>query len=222
MKFLMCIQLILNQPQADVSTNVNIRNMKDNQLLNGSFIFFALIIAGLVFSAYVKFDKGYKLNNYDLLISLEDDTYLISNYDFLKIYREDASNYLFVDLRSEEEFKLSGLENTVNIPIDDVFEKSSLKKLKKTKEKIVLCSNSESDASLIYLMLRSLGYDNIFVLGGSLDIFIEEVLNNNNPAYYFYSEEKKKWNYKNYIRTKVQERIEPEPKPEQLKIQGGC
>ncbi len=218
----MSIQLLLNLHPADVSINDKIEIMKDNQLLNGSFIFFALIIAGVIFTAYVKLDKGYKKNNFDVLYSIQDNSHLLTYYDFAELYKEDGEGFLYVDLRSEEDFKEYAVENSINIPAEQVFEKANLKKLKKYKEQIVLFSDNQSDVVLIYLMLQSIGYENIWVLSGSIDIFVNKLIEQNDISYYFYNNEKKRYNYKNYIKTKVPERVEPEPGPEMFRIQGGC
>ena len=194
--------------------------MKNNQLLNGSLIFFFIIIGGLVISAYSKYSKEYKTPISKIHQDLIEESHLIKYYDFIAEPSND-DKFLIIDLRTEEEYKISHINNAINIPSSVIFEKSSINKIRKSKKQIVLYSDSQNFSSMCFLMLQSLGIKNIKVLAGSFDIFNKYIIEEFTPSYLFYDSEKIKWNYNNFIKS-VEKNEMPDLEPILIRAQGGC
>lgn len=90
-------------------------------------------------------------------------------YEKLK-NRDD--NLLIVDVRTEPEFMISSIPNSINIPLNEIIEKANT--LDKDKEIILVCGLGRR-AYQAYTKLRALGFKNIKILDGGLKAYPYEV-----------------------------------------------
>ncbi|MFO8053719.1 MAG: rhodanese-like domain-containing protein [Bacteroidales bacterium] len=196
--------------------------MKDNQLFNGSLIFFLVIMAGLALAAITKSQKGYEQSNGAVHQSLQEQDYLVKYSEYLKKSNDPDYDITPVDLRDPRNYQQGHLSNSLNLPVSEIFKKENLKKLKRMDTELLLYSGSEANTLSTLLMLRSLGLENLHVLSGSYKTIQRHIIEANDHAWYFYSDQKIKWNYPHFIKPQEEDPSEPGPKPEQPQVQGGC
>ncbi len=89
------------------------------------------------------------------------------NNDFQEIL--DKNNYIIVDVRTKEEYDVSHVKDSINIPYDTIDENT---KLDKSKTIVVYC-RSGNRSSKAYNTLKTLGYD-VYDLGAFDAITLEK------------------------------------------------
>ncbi len=83
------------------------------------------------------------------------------------IIKED--NYIIIDVRTKQEYDLSHVKNSINIPYDTIDENT---KLDKTKKILVYCQSGKR-SNIAYNTLTDLGYD-VLDLGAYNSINLEK------------------------------------------------
>ena len=73
----------------------------------------------------------------------------------------DKDNLVIINVRTNEEYKEGHIKNSINIPVDNI-EKINYRK----DTKIVLYCRSGNRSNQAALKLKSLGYENIYDMGG--------------------------------------------------------
>ncbi len=95
---------------------------------------------------------------------------------FSCVHQSDDVNYkemtdngaIIIDVRSESEFKESSIENSINIPLDEL--NSNLNQIKDKNQVIITCCLSGKRSSKAKEILKSNGYKNVFNGGGWKDL----------------------------------------------------
>ncbi len=168
------------------------------KLNSSAFLFFLAIILALVFHWFTT--KSYKTNKKDVLNEITNESSILTFAELNDIINsERVSEYVFVDIRAEEEFEEGHIEGSVNVPFNDILSKKAKKVFKKDKHKVIIASK-ESDAHVARVTLVGKGFENILVLSGSYSMAIKHVIDKYNPAFGYYSEDKAKFDYPRYIR----------------------
>jgi len=87
---------------------------------------------------------------------------------------KNGEDILVLDVRTKAEAKIIGvnLPSTLVVPMNKVFEESTLLKLPKDKQIVVLCRTGVR-GSLVTMALRDIGFDNTFGLKGGMVGLIE-------------------------------------------------
>lgn len=201
--------------------------MKQNQLFNGTLIFFLLIIGALVFARITHSTKGYKTGNRDLLQELSANDYIMPYGSFSALYNDSAAVFTIADLRSPDAFAKGSLRHAINVPFEAITSEENLDLLKETAGLKLIVGAGQSDAVMAYLMWRSLGVKDIMVLPGSFDVLNEHIVKNPNPAYFYYSEDKAAWDYARQMGGQSSSKITAQPSlPQQTTVKtavkGGC
>lgn len=194
--------------------------MRNNQLFNGSLIFFLLIIGALTFGFITNKTKSWKVSNAEVQAKVNTEDFVIEYYDFNNLLKSQSENILILDLRSAENFKKMHIKNAINYQVESAFEKKIIKELINSEKQIILCADSQSDASLYMMMYNSMGIENIKVLAGSPELYIQWS-ESKDPSLNHYNEEKMRWNYRNLIK---QDEVAPvtDVKPMMNRAKGGC
>ncbi len=195
--------------------------MRNNQLFNGSLLFFVVIMSGLLFSVNVSSRKGYMIDNPSVMTSMNANSFLMTYLEYVEHHNPGGSGIAFVDLRTPEQFEESHIQSAVNLPLASLFNGDVLKNLRSYDEGLVLYSNAESTSVLAVMMLKSLGVDNVRALAGNYALFAAHISDSPNPALFFHSDEKIRWNFNNFMGApsshSPQKNIAEPPA-----IQGGC
>ena len=98
-----------------------------------------------------------------------------SGDDVMKMIRE-GEKFTILDARTPAEMEIIGinLPNTLEIPMNEVFQEKNLNRLPKDQKLILLC-HSGSRATMMAAGLLMLGFDNIVILKGGLKAFAVSV-----------------------------------------------
>lgn len=194
--------------------------MRNNQLFNGSLIFFLLIIGALTLGFITNKTKSWKVSNSEVQAKINAKDFVIEFYDFNKLLKSQGDNVLIVDLRNPESFKKSHIKNAINHPIETAFENKLLKELQNSEKQIIICAESQSEATLCFMMYSSMGIENIKVLAGNPEVYLHWI-ESKDPALNYFNDEKIKWNYRNLIK---QDEAAPatDVKPMMNRAKGGC
>ncbi len=93
---------------------------------------------------------------------------MIDNKELFKILRE-KKKFIFLDIRTEAEMAILGLktDNTLEIPLEHLFEKKNLDRLPQD-ELIVLVCHSGSREKKAIMSLKMLGFKNIRLMKGGI------------------------------------------------------
>lgn len=93
---------------------------------------------------------------------------------FYAEYQADPSNYIFIDVRTAQQYQVGHVQGSVNIPIGDLYtEHSTLPK--GGKQIALICSNGYS-AAVAYGYLQDWGFSNLIHITGGLQNWIAEGL----------------------------------------------
>lgn len=192
--------------------------MKNNQLFNGSLIFFVIITGALLISAINKNYKGYKISNKEFVNHFSTPDLVINFKELNKILDTKSEEYLIVDIRNENVYKTINIPGSVKIIPEKAFEKETIKFLKKSNKNILITSDSQEQAAIYASYFTTLGIKGLKIISGSPELYIQQ---KNNPAYYFYNSEKQSFSYRNFI--KLEEKEEPKDlNPIMQRAKGGC
>lgn len=91
------------------------------------------------------------------------------------LINEDPSLAL-IDIRSVEEFNKFNLPGSVNIPIENLLSEEYESYFKQNYTKNVLYGNGTVLSDQAWMLLRRIGYNNLFVMQGGLNAWVETIL----------------------------------------------
>ncbi len=195
------------------------------QLNNSVLLYFAVIILALGFQWFTA--KNYKLSKNQVLTEITGKETKITFFELKHIFSEGRErDYLFVDIRSIEEYEINHINNALNIPLENIMQKRSRSLLSLEKPKIIVAS-TEAEAHFAQFLMVGIGIDNVFVLQGGFNKAFEYVIKEFKPAYGFYSEDKAKYDFPRFMNvagesTKDAESIVPDIETLEITIEGGC
>lgn len=81
-----------------------------------------------------------------------------------------------IDVRTEKFYNKFTLKDALNIPMEKLLEEDNLLYLDQDVYKTVLFSNGTSDADVAWMMATRLGYENVYVMKGGLNQWVENIL----------------------------------------------
>jgi len=81
-----------------------------------------------------------------------------------------------IDVRSDKYYSKFTLKGAINIPIQDFLNEDNLAYLDQDVYKTVLFSNGTSDADVAWILATRLGYENVYVMEGGLNRWVENIL----------------------------------------------
>ena len=87
------------------------------------------------------------------------------------IVKKDPSLQL-IDVRSKDEFEKFSLPGAINIPIPDLLSESNLTQFDQDVKMNVFYANSTVVANEAWMIIRQLGYSNIYVLEGGRELLV--------------------------------------------------
>lgn len=90
---------------------------------------------------------------------------------------EKDPNIQIIDVRPAKQFAEFSLPKSINLTIDNLFDKDSYKILSVARKKYVFVYNDEKTAQQAAFIANELGYDNIYYLKGGLAEFNKNIIN---------------------------------------------
>ncbi len=175
-----------------MNSTTNLRNIS---LL--AFGFVTIVVLVSFFST-----NNYGRANNEVVEELQKDDYIINYFLLNSIVTEQTDKYQLVDLRSEKEYQKEHLPTAINIPLDQLLEKSSLKQIKKQQYTPVFYAGKESVAQTARMLLIAHGLEtNIMILGGNFEMAKKYGIENVDPGFAHYKEEKAQFDYNRFMYT---------------------
>ncbi|NEW79881.1 MAG: rhodanese-like domain-containing protein [Gelidibacter sp.] len=154
-------------------------NRKLVKVLTFRYTILALILivlaGGLVLLP--KYTKHEGINPEELLSNaISPERYISTDALADKIVNQDPSNIL-IDIREEIEFTKYSLPNAINIPLKNLLDEDSIPYLNQNQFNVVLFSNDNFYADQAWILCNRLGYKNIRVLKGGLNLWFTTIIN---------------------------------------------
>ena len=148
-------------------------------MMNGKNIFAVVLLLVLgVFIAFtsVKQNSSNEISPDELHQKIIQKTrYFMPEEIAHMIISEDPSIQL-IDVRDEKHFSKFTLKGAFNIPLKELLKEDNLAYLDQDVYKTILFSNGSTDADVAWLLATRQGYENIYVMKGGLNAWIEQIL----------------------------------------------
>lgn len=117
-----------------------------------------------------------ELNPELLMWDIVQPTRYVSTDEVAKMIIEHDPLLMLVDVRSEEEFQAFSLTKAFNVPLDSFALDYVKEALTVEDENIVLYSNDDLKADQAWVIAKRLGLNNIYVLKGGLNCWMETII----------------------------------------------
>lgn len=198
-----------------------------NQQLNyGAALFFAIIVLSVAFCQVTS--KKYGESNNRVAEMLSEKTFF-SYADLNRVIATDAKDqFLIVDLRPTAAFEKGHLPGAINIPGEELLERSHRRTFK-GKKPVLLYAEQEHRAVAAQALLLGMGYQDIQIIPGGFETIRENVMEGFNPQNAFYSGDKARFDFPRFMKVQAKQSTEqrrstqPTPDaPEPAAIPGGC
>jgi rhodanese-related sulfurtransferase len=127
-----------------------------------------VIIIGLV--TLRRPDIKYSLTPAESLSLLNEPGLVVTPDQAASILKDSAGKTIFIDVRNSIAFERGHVKNAVNIPVRELFSKSSkttLRDIEKAGQTAVLYGETQQQANGPWLMLRQTGFKNVLLFTGN-------------------------------------------------------
>ena len=141
---------------------------KTNRLTIAVIGIVLVIIIGLV--TLRRPDIKYSLTPAESLSLLNEPGLVVTPDQAASILKDSAGKTIFIDVRNSIAFERGHVKNAVNIPVRELFSKSSkttLRDIEKAGQTAVLYGETQQQANGPWLMLRQTGFKNVLLFTGN-------------------------------------------------------
>lgn len=143
-------------------------------------LLFIILAGGLVLLP--KFEKHEGIKPEKLLgNAISSERYISADELAHKIINQDPS-FLLIDVRDEESYTKYSLPNSINIPLEKLFNEDSEPYLNQDEFDVILFSNDTFYANQAWLLCNRLEYKNLRVLEGGVNTWFSTVINPVKPT----------------------------------------
>ncbi len=142
-----------------------------------------LLLFGVIIAAVPKnTTTPYKLSAEQILDELKSGTQYLEPEQVAQMLVEKDPYLQLVDIRPLNEFEKFSLQGAVSIPIDNLLSPDFVETFDQDTKMNVFYGNGTTQANEAWMLLRQLGYKNIYVLRGGLNYWAEAILNPAAPS----------------------------------------
>lgn len=159
----------------------------------GSAIFAFLLILGLVLVKQPEY--VYSLTPDEILQEALKQEAVLGPVKLTNVILNNDSAYQFVDLRTPHEFLKGHIPGAINIPVHALLDKENKMVLNQDQKILILYHTNHAMACGPWMVLRQLGYKNIYLMNGGWEYYKMAFLNNFAPMSGDYSDEQAKYDY---------------------------
>lgn len=152
--------------------------MKPRLILAAFVIPLGLIIAAVPQNT----THPYKLTASQLLDEANTRTQFITPETVADMIVQKDPTLQLIDVRSQDDFEKFSLPGAINVPLSDLLSEKNLTLFDQDVKMNVFYSNSTLVANEAWMIIRQLGYSNVYVLEGGLNYWFEAILNPKQPA----------------------------------------
>jgi len=157
--------------------------MKKINLTPRIFLTAVLLSLGLIIAAVPKnTTTPYKLTATQILDELKSGTQYMELEQVAQMLVEKDPYLQLIDIRSQNEYEKFNLQGAISIPIDNLLSPDFVETFDQDTKINVFYGNGTTQANEAWMLLRQLGYKNIYVLRGGLNYWAEAILNPTAPS----------------------------------------
>ncbi len=154
------------------------------KVLNFRYIILAAILillaGGLVLLP--KYQKHEGIKPQELLSNvISSERYITTDKLSEKLIYRDPS-FILIDVRDEKSYENYSLPNAINIPLEKLLDEDSRAYLNQSQFDVVLFSNDHFYADQAWILCDRLGFKNIRVLKGGLNLWFTTIINPEEPS----------------------------------------
>ncbi|MBN2664113.1 MAG: rhodanese-like domain-containing protein [Bacteroidales bacterium] len=146
-------------------------------------LFLAILLIGAIWLAFLP-NKRYdfvELSPEELIYKTSLNHYFTTD-DVAKMMIKKDPLLILVDIRTKPEFEDYALPGAMNIPFDSLLSKTYRRYIDQEVYNVVFYSNGSSLSDQAWFILTRLGYQNLYVMQGGLNLWIETILRPIKPA----------------------------------------
>ncbi len=137
------------------------------------FGFGLMFVLGLILAfAPVPKNGNHKIDTKQLLAELQHHDYFIAPEDLAHMIIDKEPGFIVVDIRSNDDFKKYHIPGSIHIPINELLKNKELKALA-DENTIILISNGNTLASQAWLLLKQNGFNDVYILRGGLNYWVQ-------------------------------------------------
>lgn len=141
-----------------------------------------LLSLGLIIAAVPKnTTKPYKLTAAQILDEIKSGTQYLEPEQVAQMLVEKDPYLQLIDIRPQNEFEKFSLPGAISIPVDNLLSPDQAEVFDQDVRLNVFYGNGTTQANEAWMLLRQLGYKNIYVLRGGLNYWAEAILNPTAP-----------------------------------------
>ena len=147
--------------------------------MNGKHIFGLVMLITLgLFIAFtsVKKNESTEISPEQLNKKIIQQTRYFTPEEVAKFIISEDPSLQLIDVRQPSLYNKFSLKGAMNIPIADILNEDNLLYLDQDVYKTVLFSNGTSDADAAWILVTRLGYENVYVMKGGLNQWVENIL----------------------------------------------
>lgn len=143
--------------------------------------FGTLVLLGLILAfAPVERTSKQALSVQELTKELQTNDYYVSADELAHWIIDKQPGIAIVDIRSDKDYVQYHIPGNAHIPFSNLTESKELQELRDA-DMIVLVSNGNTRASQAWLLLREMGFDNVYVLQGGINYWVKAFSNQQKP-----------------------------------------
>jgi sulfur-carrier protein adenylyltransferase/sulfurtransferase len=124
----------------------------------------------------------YKLTATELLGEVNTRTQFITPETVADMIVKKDPSLQLIDVRGQDEFEKFSLPGAINLPLADLLAEKNGELFDQDVKMNVFYANSTVNANEAWMIMRQLGYNNIFVLEGGLNYWFDAILNPRLPS----------------------------------------
>ena len=142
-----------------------------------------LVSLGFIIAAIPKnTTQAYKLTAEQMLMEVQSGKQFISTDEVARYLIEKNPSIQLIDVRSQDEFEKNGLPDAINIPLSSLLLPNAKESLDQPDKMNIFYSNGNSQAMEAWMLIRQLGIENVYVMQGGINYWVETIINPSPPA----------------------------------------
>ncbi len=132
-----------------------------------------LVLLGLIL-AFAPVDRSARpqVNTKALLAELQQRNFYVSPEDLAHKIIDKEPGFVVVDVRSKEDYDKYHIPGSIHVPLNELLSSEQLKDLAQDNA-IILTSNGNSMAAQAWLLLRQNGFDDVYILSGGMNYWVQ-------------------------------------------------
>ncbi len=124
----------------------------------------------------------------EMMKELQTNDYYVTADELAHWIIDKQPGIAIVDIRSDEDYVRYHIPGNAHIPFSQLSKSKELQDLKDA-DMIILASNGNTKAAQAWILLREMGFDNIYVLQGGINYWVKAFSNPQKPQGFYSDDE---------------------------------